>query len=101
MSAGGAQRTKLKAAFRTFCVAWADSGRGGAPLGGARPHRYTTSGTKRDDVVSVICTDVGAEDRTRVLAVDAYFVPRDLPPGSGRVFLLQRRVTCGKHRRDT
>lgn len=101
MSAGGAQRTKLKAAFRTFCVAWADSGRGGTPLGGARPHRYTTSGTKRDGVVSGICADVGAEHQTRVLAVDTDFVPRNLPPGSGKVLLLQRRVTCGKHRRDT
>lgn len=101
MSAAGAQRRKLKAAFRTFCVAWADSGRGGTPLGGARPHRYATSGTKRDDVVSHICADVGAEEQTRVLAVDADFVAHDLPPGSGKVLLLQRRVTYGKHRRGT
>lgn len=101
MNPWSAQRTKLKAAFTTFCVAWADSSRGGTPLGGARPHHYTTSGTKRDGVVSDICADVGAEDQTRVLAVDADFVPRDLPPGSGKVLLLQRRVTFGKHRRDT
>lgn len=82
--------------FRTFCVVWADSGRGGTPLGGARPHRYTTSGTKRDGVVSGICADVGTEDRTGVVAVDADFVPCDLPPGGGKVLLLPRRVTCWK-----
>lgn len=83
--------------FRTFCVVWADSGRGGAPLGGARPHRYTTSGSKRDGVASGICAGVGTEGRTGVLAVDADFVPRDLPPGGGKVLLLPRRVTCWKN----
>lgn len=93
------RRAKPKAALVTFSVAWADSGRGGTPFGGARPHCYTTSGTKGDGVVPDICADVGAEDGPRVPAADADSVPRDLPPGGGKVLLL--RVTCGKHRRDT
>lgn len=101
VSAGDVQRTKLKAASRTFCVAWADSGRGGTPLRGARPHCYNIAGTQWNGAVSDTCADIGAEDQTSVSAVNADFVGRDLPPGSGRVLPLQRRVTCGKHRRDT
>lgn len=76
------------AAVRTFCVAWVDTGNRGTPLGGARLHPHVTSGTERDCVVPDICADVDAEDRARVLAVDADCILRDLPSGSRKILLL-------------
>lgn len=86
------QRKHLAAAARTFFVTWADLGRGGTPLGGARPHLHSTADTKRDSAVLGVGTECGAEDQARVLAVDADRVLRDLPSGSRKILLLQSEV---------
>lgn len=86
------RRKTLAAAARTFFVTWADLGRGGTPLGGARPHLHSTADTKRDRVVPGIGTECGAEDQARVLAVDADGVLRNLPSGSRKILLLQSEV---------